>query len=61
MGNEQTKDKQKQPQLQMKTLDKIKLDVACLKVKGYLELNRDRRINQALNKEKALNLCVRSP
>jgi hypothetical protein len=25
------------------------------KVKGYLELNRDRRINQALNKEKVLN------
>ena len=57
MGNDQTKDKQNKnnQQMQLRTLDKIKLDVACLKTKGYLELNRDRRINQALNKEKALN------
>lgn len=60
MGNEQTKVNPKQYQQQMRTLDKVKLDVACLKVKGYLELNRDRRINQALNKEKALSQCVRS-
>lgn len=41
-------------------LDKVKLDVACLKTKAYLELNRDRRVNTALAKEKVLFQCVRS-
>jgi hypothetical protein len=41
-------------------LDKVKLDVACLKVKGYLELNRDRKINEALKKEKVLDMCMKS-
>jgi stress-induced morphogen len=37
------------------------LIIISKKVKGYLELNRDRRINQALNKEKVLNQCMRNP
>jgi hypothetical protein len=55
MGNEQPK-----PKAPPK-LDRIKLDVACLKVKGYLELNRDRKINEALKKEKALDALMKSP
>lgn len=39
----------------------MKLDVACLKVKGYLELNRDRRINEALKKERVLDQVMKSP
>lgn len=55
MGNEQPK-----PKAPPK-MDRIKLDVACLKVKAYLELNRDRRVNEALKKERALDAVMKSP
>lgn len=42
-------------------MDRVKLDVACLKVKAYLELNRDRRVNEALKKERALDAIMKSP
>ncbi|CAD8145488.1 unnamed protein product [Paramecium pentaurelia] len=55
MGTQQ----QKAPQ--SKQITQFQIEVACLKVKGYVELNRDRRTNQALLKEKALNEMMRSP
>ncbi|CAD8064807.1 unnamed protein product [Paramecium sonneborni] len=55
MGTQQ----QKAPQ--SKQISQFQIEVACLKVKGYVELNRDRRTNQALMKEKALNEMLRSP
>ncbi|CAD8159986.1 unnamed protein product [Paramecium pentaurelia] len=55
MGTQQ----QKAPQT--KQITQFQIEIACLKVKGYVELNRDRRTNQALMKEKALNEMLRSP
>ncbi|CAK81681.1 unnamed protein product (macronuclear) [Paramecium tetraurelia] len=46
---------------QTKQITQFQIEIACLKVKGYVELNRDRRTNQALMREKALNEMLRSP
>ncbi|EGR28320.1 hypothetical protein IMG5_178520, partial [Ichthyophthirius multifiliis] len=34
--------------------EKQKIEIACMKVKYHLELQRDRRLSQANNKEKQL-------
>ncbi|KAL4450251.1 hypothetical protein ABPG74_008957 [Tetrahymena malaccensis] len=55
MGN-QPPPKQYNPRM-----EKQKLEIACMKVKGHLELQRDRRMGQANAKEQQLILMINSP
>ena len=41
--------------------EKQKLEINCYKIKGYLELNRERKLNDAKNKEKLLIKAITSP
>lgn len=42
-------------------IEKQKLEINCYKIKGYLEINRDRRLNEAKAKEKVLLNSITSP
>ena len=55
MGNEPPK-KNYNPQL-----EKQKFEIACIKVKAHLELQRDRRKNEVINKEKLLCQMINNP
>lgn len=44
-----------------KSLEKQKFEIACIKVKAHLELQRDRRQNEINGKEKALHKMISLP